>query len=140
MALIITDQSGNQYALTVNAADGSLVTTATSNVTPSTPDSSVYRTTLDMITRSLRLINVVADKELPTTDEANDCLESFQDMIDAWNADGLTVYSIGSADFPLTLGQQAFTIGPGGNFDTNRPPKIVGMSAILLFLQPIESG
>ncbi len=132
MALIISDQLGNQYSLSRDDADGSLQTTPVSNVSASTNDNSVYRTALDVITRALRLVNVVADAELPTSDEANDALESFQEMVDSWNADRLTVYSIKSADFPLTLNQQSFTMGPGGNFDTDRPPKIVGMSVILL--------
>jgi hypothetical protein len=133
MALIITDQSGNQYALSVNSADGSLLTTPVSNVSPSTPDNSIYGSALSIITRALRLINVVASAELPTNDEANDSLAAFQEMIDSWNADSLSVFTIGADDYPLTLGQQAFTLGPGGNFDTTRPSKIVGMSAILLY-------
>lgn len=140
MSLIITDQNGNQYSLSVNAADGSLVTAPVSNVTPSTGDNSIFRTALDIITRALRLINVVAAAELPTSDEANDSLEAFQDLIDSWNAERLAIYAIASADYSLTLGQQAFTLGPGGDFDANRPAKIAGMSAILLFAptNPVE--
>jgi hypothetical protein len=139
VALIITDQNGNEYALSVNSADGSLQTAPVSE-TPSTADNSIFRTPLDVITRALRLISVVADGELPTTNEANDALEAFQDMVDAWNADSLIIFSVGSADFPLTLGQQSFTMGPGGNFNVTRPSKIVGMSTILLLnpTNPVE--
>lgn len=132
MALILTDQNGAQYALSVNAADGSLNLVSTSAVGVSTNDASIFVTTLSLITRALRLIGVVAESELPTTDEANDALASFQDLVDSWNAESLTIYSITSADFPLTLSQQSFTMGPGGNFNVTRPPKIVGMSTILL--------
>ncbi len=132
MALIITDQSGNQYDLSVNSSDGSLQTTPVTGVAPSTNDNSVFTTTLDLITRALRLINVTASGELPTSDEANDALASFRDMVDSWNADSLSIYTTRADDYPLTLGQQAFTLGPGGDFDTNRPAKIIGMSVILL--------
>jgi hypothetical protein len=140
MALIITDQSGNQYSLSVNSSDGSLVTTPVSNVAPSTSDNSIYVTALSLITAALRLLNVVASAELPTNDEANDAMMAFQWMIDSWNADSLSIFTIGSDDYPLTLGQQSFTLGPGGNFDTTRPSKIVGMSAILLNnpVNPVE--
>jgi hypothetical protein len=140
MALIITDQSGNQYALSVNSADGSLQTAPTSNLTPSTADNSVFLTTLALITSALRLINVVASAELPTSDEANDALAAFQQMVDSWNADRACVYSIAVGDYPLTLSKQSFTMGPGGDFDTNRPAKIVGMSVILLLnpVNPVE--
>ena len=132
MSLIITDQSGNQYALSVDSTDGSLLTTPLTGVTPSTNDNSIFRTTLQMITGALRLINVVASSELPTSDEANDSMEAFQDMIDSWNADSLSIFTTRADDYPLTLSQQEFTLGPGGDFDTNRPAKIIGMSAILL--------
>lgn len=132
MALIITDQSGNQYALSVNSTDGSLITTPVTGVTPSTNDDSVFITALDMITRALRLIGVVASGELPTSDEANDSLASFRDMVDSWNADSLSIYTTRADDYPLTASQQSFTLGPGGDYDTNRPARIIGMSAILL--------
>lgn len=140
MALIITDQSGNQYALSVDAASGSLLTTPVSNVAPSASDNSIYVTALSLITAALRMLNVVASAELPTNDEANDAMMAFQWMIDSWNADSLSVFTIGSDDYSLTLGQQSFTLGPGGNFDTTRPSKIVGMSAILLNnpINPVE--
>ncbi len=140
MALIITDQSGNQYSLSVNSADGSLQTTPVSNVTPSTSDNSIYVTVLSLITTALRLLNVTGSSELPTNDEANDALQAFQWMIDSWNADSLSIFTIGSNDYPLTLNKQAYTLGPGGDFDTTRPSKIVGMSAILLYnpTNPVE--
>lgn len=140
MALILTDQSGNQYSLSVNSADGSLVTTPVSNVAPSTSDNSIFTSTLSLITSALRLIGVTAGGELPTSDEANDALAAFQQMVDSWNAERLTIFSVGANDYSLTLNKQAFTLGPGGDFDTDRPPKIVGMSAILLQspVNPVE--
>lgn len=140
MALILTDQSGNQYSLSVNQTDGSLVTTPVTNVTPSTGDNSIFVSVLNLITGALRLLNVTAASELPTSDESNDALSAFQQMVDSWNADRACVFSIASADYSLTLSQQSFTMGPGGNFDTNRPAKIVGMSAIQLLspANPVE--
>ena len=132
MSLIITDQSGNQYTLSVNSTDGSLLTTPVINVTPSTSDNSIFTTVLEMITGAMRLINVVATGEFPSSDESNDALAAFQQMVDSWNADSLSIYTTGASDYSLTLGKQAYTLGPGGDFDTSRPPKIIGMSAILL--------
>jgi hypothetical protein len=61
-------------------------------------------------------------------------------MVDSWNADSLSIFTTRADDYPLTLGQQAFTLGPGGDFNTSRPAKIIGMSAILLTnpANPIE--
>jgi hypothetical protein len=132
MALILTDQSGNQYSLSVNSSDGSLVTTPVTNLTPSSSDNSIFTTTLAMITGALRLLNVTASGELPTSDEANDALAAFQSMVDSWNADSLSIFTTGAADYPLTLSKQAYTLGPGGDFNATRPAKLIGMSVILL--------
>ena len=132
MSLIITDQSGNQYALSVNAADGSLTTTPTTNVAPTTADNSIFTTALSVITGALRLLNVTASGELPTSDEANDALSAFQQLVDSWNSDSLTIFTTAAADYALTLGKQTYTYGPGGDFNATRPPRIIGMSTILL--------
>ena len=144
MALIITDQSGNQYSLSVDSTTGAMLTAPVSNVAPSTNDNSIYVTALSLITAALRLLNVVASGELPTNDEANDALMAFQMLIDSWNADSLSIFTIAISDYPLILNKQAYTLGPGGDFDTSRPAKIVAMSAVLLYNpsnpveQPIE--
>lgn len=87
---------------------------------------------LDLISSSLRLINVLAAGESIDIASANDALMVFNQMIDAWNADRLTIYAVESNDFPFTLGQQTYTLGSGGDFDMTRPARITGMSAILL--------
>jgi hypothetical protein len=140
MALIVTDQSGNQYSLSVDASSGALLTAPVSNVSPSTSDNSIYFTALSLITAAMRLLNVVASGELPTSDEANDALMAFQWMVDSWNADSLSIFTMGASDYPLALGKQAYTLGPGGDFNASRPAKIVGMSAILLYnpINPVE--
>ena len=53
-------------------------------------------------------------------------------MIDAWNADRLAIFTVSSNDFPFILGQQSYTLGSGGDFDMIRPARITGISAILL--------
>ena len=132
MALILTDQSGAQYSLSVDASSGALLTNPVSNLAPTTADNSIFFTTLSLITAAMRLLNVVASGELPTSDEANDALMAFQWMVDSWNADSLSIFTMSASDYPLTLGKQAFTLGPGGDFNATRPSQIVGMSSILL--------
>lgn len=90
------------------------------------------QTALDLITTSLRTIGVLASGEAPTASEGEDGLETLNEMIDSWNADRLAIYTTGSNDFPLVLGKQSYTLGPGGDFDMQRPARIDGMSAILL--------
>jgi hypothetical protein len=95
---------------------------------------------MDLITSAGRLIGVFAPGEQPTFAEANDGLMVLAQMIDAWNADRLTIFTTFSQDFPFAMGQQAYTFGPGGNFDAQRPARIDAMSSILLSnpANPIE--
>lgn len=91
------------------------------------------QTAYNLIKKSLRLINAIAAEEELSDAQANDALDVFNDMVDAWNADRLTIYTTKSEDFDLTLGKQVYTMGPGGDFNTARPAQIDGMSSILLY-------
>lgn len=90
------------------------------------------QTALQLISSALRLIAVLEAGEPCPLDMANDGLSTLNDMLDAWNADRLAVFSIRTDDFPFALGQQVYTIGAGGNFNIPRPARIEGMSSMLL--------
>ena len=97
-------------------------------------------TALDLISSSLRLINVLAAGETCPIATANDALQVFNDMIDSWNTMRLAIYTTRTDDFPLVLSQQSYTCGAGGNFNMPRPPQIDGMSSILNYSSnyPVE--
>jgi hypothetical protein len=75
----------------------------------------------DLVTGALRLIGVVASGEALDSAQATDGLSSLNDMIDSWSNDDLLIPAITREVFPLTAGQQTYTIGSGGNFNTARP-------------------
>jgi hypothetical protein len=89
-------------------------------------------TAFDIITSALKLVGVLADGETPSDDTANQGLAVFNDMLDAWNAERQAIYTTRTDDFPFVLGQQAYTLGPSGDFNMPRPARIDSMSAILL--------
>lgn len=97
-------------------------------------------TALDLITRSLYLVNALAFDETLDIAQANDALADLNDMIDSWNAARLTIFTTRIDDFPFTLNKQTYTLGTGGDFDMPRPARIDAMSAILLTVpeNPIE--
>jgi hypothetical protein len=97
-------------------------------------------TAYDLIRSALRLVGVYATGEALQIDDATDSLVVLNDLIDSWNAARLTIFTTKSEDFPLIGGQQTYTMGPGGDFDTARPARIDAMSAILLFApdNPVE--
>lgn len=79
---------------------------------------------LDIITRALRSINVLGDGETPTASMAQDALDSLNDVLEGWATENLMVYVVQTESFPLVSGQDSYSIGVGGDFNTSRPEEI----------------
>jgi hypothetical protein len=79
----------------------------------------------DLITRAFRRGRVIGKDEVTAPDEAADALSELNDMLDTWWIDKLAVFHINVEQFALIAGQQAYTMGTGGNFNTTRPVKVV---------------
>lgn len=99
---------------------------------PPVPANAVIQVANALVMSSLRLIGVISSGEVPEISEANDGLMVLNQMIDAWNADRLAIFTTGSTDFPFVNGQQSYTLGTGGDFNMTRPARIDSMSTILL--------
>lgn len=94
----------------------------------------------DLINSAFRLINVLASGENPSAAESADALNSLNDMVDSWNIERLMIFTITRSLFTLVSGQQAYTLGTGGDFNISRPVKIDNISIVSLNnpSQPIE--
>lgn len=79
----------------------------------------------DLITRAFRRGRVIGKDQVPAPDEAADALSEMNDMLDTWWIDKLMVFHINVEQFALIAGQQSYTMGTGGNFNTTRPDKVV---------------
>jgi hypothetical protein len=77
----------------------------------------------DIITGALKLLGVLYKSETPSADESADALESLNDLLESWSNDDLMTYSLSTESFPLT-GAAQYTIGTGGDFNTQRPINI----------------
>lgn len=95
---------------------------------------------LDLIKSSMRLIGALGSGEEPSSAEASDALMVLNQMLDSWNADRLTVFTITIAEFTLVVNQQVYTYGVGGDFNAARPARIDRISIISLTnpSQPLE--
>lgn len=82
----------------------------------------------DLIRGSLRLIGVLSTGESPSADEQADAFSSLNDLLESWSNQSLLVYDRPREEFPLVQGQQIYTMGTGGNFNTARPLSIEGVS------------
>lgn len=78
----------------------------------------------DLIKSSMRLIGAIASGETPTADEANDGLLVLNDMLENWSTETLSVWGSSNQTFNLVAGQAVYTIGPTGNWVTDRPQDI----------------
>lgn len=78
----------------------------------------------DLIKSSMRLIGAIATGETPTAEEANDGLLVLNDMLENWSTENLSVWGSSNQTFSLVAGQSVYTIGPTGNWVTDRPQDI----------------
>lgn len=78
----------------------------------------------DLIKSSMRLIGAIATGETPTADEANDGLLVLNDMLENWSTETLSVWGSSNITFNLVANQRTYTIGPAGNWATQRPQDV----------------
>lgn len=89
-------------------------------------------TAVGMITRAMRVATVIGKGETPDADESADGLVALNAMLDSWKLDRLFVYRITENSFTLNVGFNSYTVGPGGNFNMDRPVKVEDSCFILL--------
>lgn len=73
--------------------------------------------------RKLGVADLISDS---SPEEYANALESANAMLKSWSSRGLITYHIVKENFPLVVGQAAYTIGTSGNFNTSRPNELVG--------------
>lgn len=78
-------------------------------------------TAYNLIRRSLYLINALAEGETPSAEQANDALDTLNELIDAWSTQELATYGPVADEFVLTPGLQDYTYGVGGTLNAQRP-------------------
>jgi len=69
---------------------------------------------------------------VPSQDMYDEAIPALNRLAEEWGCDGHKVYSTAiSAPLPLTTGQKAYTIGPGGDLNVARPIYIRGANILL---------
>jgi len=81
-------------------------------------------TALDQITGALRLIGMLAEGEVPSSDTAIDALSAMNQMLDSWSIERLSVYNTQDQVFTWPSDQITRTLGPTGDFVGNRPVQV----------------
>ena len=78
----------------------------------------------DQITRALRILGVLAEGETGSSETMQDCLIAFNQMLDSWSIERLSVFSTQTQVFNWPANQTTRTLGPTGDFIGNRPVKL----------------
>lgn len=84
-------------------------------------------TALELITRSMRLANILGEGQQPSGDQASDALDTLNELLDAWNTDSLVLYQTTNDVLATVPNQAVYTVGTGGNLNTDRPVQINSM-------------
>lgn len=83
-------------------------------------------TAADILNRAGRAIGYLGQTEVMTAADINAALAIFNSMLDSWSSsESLIAYLQVQQNFPLVIGQQTYTIGSGGNWNTTRPQEIL---------------
>lgn len=84
----------------------------------------------DLIRRSLTKLGVLSEGETPSAAQLQDALSDLNNLLASWSLENLLIYAFTTETFTLVPGKQGQTMGPGGDFDTVRPTKIVSVSVL----------
>jgi hypothetical protein len=82
-------------------------------------------TALGIIKSAMRKAGVLTKNETPSADEAQDALDTLNELIASISNDSLIVYARTVESFSLVAGTKSYTIGSGATFNTTRPIKII---------------
>lgn len=83
---------------------------------------------IDIISRAMKDIGALAAGEVPTADEAQDCLDVLNDMVDQWSNENLMVFYKTEIVFPCVQNQVQYTLGPSGNVGATFTGSISGFT------------
>lgn len=83
-------------------------------------------TAADIIKGALKDIGAIAAGETPSAGEIADGLESLNELMNSWSADGFVIFEEKREEFTLVGGTGQYAIGSGATFDTVRPLFVKG--------------
>lgn len=89
----------------------------------------------ELITGSLRLINVVQVNEVPTAADIDTGFSALNSMLDSWSTERLTIFTMNPYLFAVIPSKKDYTLGPGGDWDVVRP-----MELLMLYVRYTTDG
>lgn len=78
-----------------------------------------------LISMALRKLGVLPTGISATTSQINDCVDSLQAIVKAFNADGMPLWKIDQTTFSTVVGTSSYAIGVGATIPVPKPLKIL---------------
>jgi hypothetical protein len=69
-------------------------------------------------------------------DQTEDCRQAYNSMVDSWRADGTLIHHVKRIVFDLVSSKADYSIGPGGDWDTDRPMRLERIGILLTNQSP----
>ncbi len=88
----------------------------------------------EVIADALGALGIYAPGEAVSADNNDVGFRRLNNMLSAWATQSLTIPVVVREIFPLTANLGVYTIGPGGDFDTTRPPSQASLTGAGLLL------
>lgn len=79
---------------------------------------------IDLIKTAMRKKGILAEGETPTGQQATDGLQALNDVLETWSTQSYAVWGGLPEVFSTVAGQAIYSIGPNGNWNTDRPVSI----------------
>lgn len=76
---------------------------------------------IDLIKTAMRKKGILAEGETPTGQQATDGLNALNDVLETWSTQSYAVWGGLPEVFTTVAGQSTYSIGPAGNWNTDRP-------------------
>jgi hypothetical protein len=98
---------------------------------------------LEIIKRSLRLLGVQAQGEIPASNESAEALLVLNWMIEQWSNEKLLVYAIVNNLFTITAGTTTYTMGPassGATWESSQVTRPLQVQKYAAFVRASTSG
>ena len=78
-----------------------------------------------IINQAMKRLGVLSQGETPSSEEADDALESLNTMLDSWSTERLGVFDVTETIHTMTVAQAQYTVGSGGDIAITRPLQIL---------------
>jgi len=85
----------------------------------------------DLVRNALGLILVLGQQDTLASSDMDDGLRFLNSMLESWGLIRQNIFKLNVKTLALTAGDQTYTIGPSGDFNTLRPSKITNASYIV---------